>query len=184
MKGLLIFFILNLSLKLVLADPCSWQKKFKSEIKKLTPHGQKAANKIVYDLYYILGAAVQPLFDQIMNDYSETINNISNSVDHETLIALRDNLGIGNSTVVTLYFINYCKSYLQTHAIIDSFTAENKQSAYEMFNYYVNKFLEVYPSVLAIHRLLDDALFRKITKIERPGNLYSLAMAFNYIEFY
>ena len=76
MKFLLILTVLMMSMYVVYGDvnqTCSWQQQRNNLIKKLTPAGQSTVIKILLDLQYIFGAAVQPIFGYLEKKYTADI---------------------------------------------------------------------------------------------------------------
>ena len=177
MKILYILAIL-LFINCVSCDPCTWEAKLNAQLKKLTKSGQVTAKQIIKDLYYIMGAGVQPVFDFILINYSSQINEILNSTDASKLKSLYTNMCFKNSKCSTAYFTSYCANYKKTYSIVASFTDKNRILVENMIETLYYKVAQIYPSFLAINQLLDASLYSKLMKSEKKANLDALAQLF------
>ena len=76
-------------------DLCVWQKSRDSVIAKFTPTGQATAIQIMKDLQYVVGAAIQPLYNQIRAENPTLITQLE-TTDNLNFQAFYNFLGYGN----------------------------------------------------------------------------------------
>lgn len=116
MKLLIIFSIISslaLSINTQFVDLCIWQQQRDQMIKSFTPTGQAIVGQLLKDLQVILGAAVQPLYNQIKKENQALVTQLE-TTDGAQFTAFYNMLGYGNLNCGTCLWA-ICVSPLNFH---------------------------------------------------------------------
>ena len=111
MKLLIIFSIISslaLSINTQFVDLCIWQQQRDQMIKSFTPTGQAIVGQLLKDLQVILGAAVQPLYNQIKKENQALVTQLE-TTDGAQFTAFYNMLGYGNLNCGTGQLADLCK---------------------------------------------------------------------------
>ena len=98
-----------LSLNAQFVDLCIWQQQRDQLIKTFTPAGQAIVGQLLKDLQVILGAAVQPLYNQVYKENQAIIAKLQ-TTDNVQLTAFGKMLGYGNLNCGTGELADLCKN--------------------------------------------------------------------------
>ncbi len=148
-------------------DMCEWQENRDLIISKLTPKGQIIAKKILQDLQYLSGSAIQPIYEEVKSDNWKIIDNLFET-DFDMLKSLNEFLNYGNASFGLGELIDLCKQEKDTIELLESFKPFNQWPVLKLLNSIRTKFLSVYPSIKAINKLLDQSLYETLKKNEDP----------------
>lgn len=174
----LYIILLSLSVaSLSRADLCEWQTKRDNLIKKLTPPGQNVTKQILKDLQYITGAAMQPIYEQIKEEYKMLVNKLIEN-DKQAFDFLLNLLGYGNPNCGAGDLVDLCKYETDKRIVVSMFKRSNRVSVLILLKAIDDKYFRVYPSLLAVNRQLDDNFYQYLIKNEDPYVLEALAKLF------
>lgn len=181
MRLFLTFFLICLasyaySLETV-EEVCQWGAKRTELIKQLTPYGQTVVTRILKDLQYISGAAIQPVFEFVKKQNNETVNRLLNSTDAGKFGTLLNYYGVGNYTSGSGNLRDVCQDAKNVETIIKSFTPANRQLVIPLVEAVHQGFNMIFPVVISINRLLDYRLYDQLESenqavLEALANLY------------
>ena len=160
-------FVLALSLRSSYQDLCEWQVNRDLIMSKLTPNGQVTAKKILKDLQYLSGSAIQPIYEEVNSENLMIIDNLLRT-DFYMLKTLHKFLNYGNASFGAGELIDLCKQETDEMELLQLFKDFNQWSVLKLLNSIHSKFLNVYPSIKAINKLLDQSLYETLKNNENP----------------
>jgi hypothetical protein len=173
MKVLLLATIISslaLSLNAQFIDLCIWQTQRDQMIKSFTPAGQTIVTQLLKDLQVVLGAAVQPIYNQIKKDNQALITQLE-TTDNPTFVQFWTMLGYGNLNCGTGQLADLCQVYSTGTNLYYKFKPANQPAVFTLSQSVVNKINSVYPILYAIVQQKDADLIAQLVKSETPESL-------------
>ena len=170
---------LALSANAQFPDVCSWQKNTASVVQKLTPSGQSAVNTILKDLQFTMGAAIQPVYQNVRTQYPFLIAQLE-ATDNQNFQTVLAAIGYNNPNCGAGNLVDLCQWQAQGSALFAKFRPENQQAVLTLVKSVATTVGANYQIVYAMVAQKNAALVAQLVQNESPANLAALGQAMGY----
>ena len=165
--------------KTTIIDFCKWKSQRTNVVNTLTAQGQANVNILFSDLHTALGAAIQPIYKQILTENTLAINQLKKS-DNQTFQSFLNILGYGDINAGLTSLSDLCQFQIAGITLYFALKPANQQTALYLLTKLSKSIEERYPLIYFIVAQKDKTLIQALKKSETPQNLKILGNIIGY----